>query len=168
MKRLCRHCLNNERRGFTLTEVMISILIVMILATGATGYQYASTRDVKISEVQATAARIGMLLLESWKGQQGDTSFDPKDTFDSEITIRNSSIGPAVPDSSLGTPLMKLGSYEIILKNVHFYVTLSYDEASSTEPMLLNAAVTWRRDYGEGELEGDELAVQYSTFLVSY
>ena len=168
MKHLQKHYLNNERHGFTLTEVMISILIVMILATGATGYQYASTRDVKISEVQATAARIGMLLLESWKGQQGDTAFDPEDVFGSEMAIQNSTVGPNVPDGSMGTPMVKLGSYEIILKNVYYYVTLSYDEASSTEPMLLNAAVTWRRDYGEGELEGDELSVRYSTFLVSY
>jgi prepilin-type N-terminal cleavage/methylation domain-containing protein len=28
-----------QPRGFTLTEVMISILIVMVLATGAMGYQ---------------------------------------------------------------------------------------------------------------------------------
>ena len=174
MKHIQKHYLKNKRqafpvrRGFTLVEVMISILIVMILVTGAMGYQYASTRDVKISEVQASAARIGMLLLESWKGQQGDTSFDPVDTFNSEMTIQTSTIGPDVPDGSTGAPLVKLGSYEIILKNVHYYVTLSYDEASTLEPMILNATITWRRDYGQGELQGDELFVRYSTFLVSY
>lgn len=174
MKHIQKHYLKNKRqafpgrRGFTLVEVMISILIVMILVTGAMGYQYASTRDVKVSEVQASAARIGMLLLESWKGQQGDTSFDPVDTFNSEMTIQTSTIGPDVPDGSIGAPLVKLGSYEIILKNVHYYVTLSYDGASTSEPMILNATVTWRRDYGQGELEGGELFVRYSTFLVSY
>jgi prepilin-type N-terminal cleavage/methylation domain-containing protein len=155
-------------KGFTLTEVMISILIVMILVTGAMGYQYASTRDVKISEVQASAARIGMLLLESWKGQQGDLSFDPVDVFDSEVTIQTSMIGPDVPNNSTGAPLVKLGSYEIILNNIHYYVTLSYDTESTLEPMILNATITWRRDYGQGDLAGDELFVRYSTFLVSY
>ncbi len=174
MEHIQRHHLHSKRRafpgsqGFTLTEVMISILIVMILVTGAMGYQYTSTRDVKVSEVQASAARIGMLLLESWKGQQGDTSFDPIDTFNSELTIQTSTTGPDVPDNSIGAPLVKLGSYEIILKNVHYYITLSYDAASTLEPMVLNATVTWRRDYGQGELEGDELFVRYSTFLVSY
>jgi type II secretory pathway pseudopilin PulG len=156
------------RPAFTLTEVMISILIVMVLVTGAMGYQYASTRDVKISEVQASAARIGMLLLESWKGRQGDTSFDPVDVLDSEMTIQTSLIGPEVPDNAAGASLMKLGSYEIILNNVHYYATLSYDDESSLEPMLLNAVVAWRRDYGQGDLTGDELFVRYSTFLVSY
>ena len=157
-----------QHRGFTLTEVMISILIMMILVTGAMGYQYNSTRDVKISEVQAAATRIAMLLLESWKGQQGDTSFDPVDVFDSEITIQTSTIGPGVPDNSIGVPLTKLGSYEIVFRGVYYFVTLSYDEPSVLEPMLLNATVAWRGDYTQGELEGNERFIRYSTFLVSY
>jgi type II secretory pathway pseudopilin PulG len=168
MKRVQEQYFKNNRLGFTLTEVMISILIVMILVTGAMGYQYASTRDVKVSEVQAAAARIGMLLLESWKGQQGDTSFDPVDVFNSEMTIQTSATGPDVPDNAAGAPLIKLGSYEIILNNIHYYVTLSYDTESTLEPMLLNAVISWRRDYGQGDLTGDELLVRYSTFLVSY
>lgn len=155
-------------RGFTLTEVMISVLIVMILATGAMGYQYTSTRDVKVSEVQAAAARLGILLLESWKGRQGQASFDPVDVFESEMTIQTSAIGPDVPDNGDGMPLVKLGSYEIILHNVNYYVTLSYDEASASGPMLLNVTLTWRRDYTQGELQGDELFVRYSTFFIPY
>lgn len=173
MKKIHKHHLNNKQQtvvrnhGFTLVEVMISVLIVTILATGAMGYQYTSTRDVKISEVQATAARIAMLLLESWKGQQGDTEFDPADTFASEMTIQNAITGPDAPNGSLGAPLTTLGSYEIIVNNVYYYVTLSYDDESESEPMILNATIAWRRDYGQGELDGDESFVRYSTFLVS-
>ena len=75
----------SARQGFTLIEIMVSILVVMVLVTGAMGYQYHSTRNVKISEVQATASRIAMLHLESWKGQQGDLAFDPVDVFDSQF-----------------------------------------------------------------------------------
>ena len=155
-------------RGFTLTEVMISILIVMVLVTGAMGYQYNSTRDVKISEVQAAASRIAMLLLEGWKGQQGNTSFDPVDVFSDELSIQTSTSGPDVPDNSGGAPLTLLDSYEIVVRGVYYYVTLSYEGASALEPMLLNVTVAWRRDYTQGELEGDERFVRYSTFLVSY
>jgi prepilin-type N-terminal cleavage/methylation domain-containing protein len=157
-----------QPRGFTLTEVMISILIVMVLATGAMGYQYNSTRDVKISEVQAAASRIAMLLLEGWKGQQGDTAFDPVDIFGDEMAIQTSASGPDVPDNSGGVPLTLLDSYEIVVRGVNYYVTLSYEEASASEPMLLNVTVAWRRDYTQGVLEGDERFVRYSTFLVSY
>ena len=156
-----------QRRGFTLTEVMISILIVMVLVTGAMGYQYNSTRDVKISEVQASAARIAMLLLEGWKGRQGDTAFDPADVFSDKMTIQTAS-GPDVPDNAAGVPLTTLGSYEVVLRSVYYYVTLSYEASSASEPMLLNATVAWRGDYTQNALEGDERFVRYSTFLVSY
>ena len=146
---------------------MISILIVMVLVTGAMGYQYNSTRDVKISEVQATASRIAMLLLEGWKGQQGDTAFDPVVVFSDEMTIQTAS-GPGAPDNSGGVPLTMLDSYEVVLQGVYYFITLSYEEKSASEPMLLNATVAWRGDYTQDELEGDERFVRYSTFLVSY
>ena len=157
-----------RQRGFTLIEVMISVLIVMVLATGAMGYQYHSTRDVKISEVQATAARIAMLLLEAWKGQQGDTTFDPTDVFGSEMSVQTSMIGPDVPTNSMGVSLTRLGAYEVVLRGVHYYVALSYEDPSALEPMLLNATIGWRNNYTQGELEGTEQLVRYSTFLVSY
>jgi prepilin-type N-terminal cleavage/methylation domain-containing protein len=157
-----------QRDGFTLTEVMISVLIVMVLVTGAMGYQYNSTRDVKISEVQATASRIAMLLLEGWKGQQGDMSFDPVDMLGDEMSIQTSTWGPDVPNNSNGVPLTLLNFYEIIINDIYYYATLSYEDASASEPMLLNATVAWRRDYRQNELEGDESFVQYSTFLTFY
>ena len=159
---------NRQSTGFTLTEVMISILIVMVLVTGAMGYQYNSTRDVMISEVQAAASRIAMLLLEGWKGQQGDMAFDPVEVFGDEMTIQTSTFGPDAPDNSAGVPLTTLDSYEVVLRGVYYFVTLSYEEKSASEPMLLNATVAWRGDYTQDELEGDERFVRYSTFLVSY
>jgi len=156
-----------RRRGFTLTEVMISILIVMVLVTGAMGYQYNSTRDVKVSEVQAAASRIAMLLLEGWKGQQGDTAFDPVAVFSDEMAIQTAS-GPGAPDNSGGVPLTTLDSYEVVLRGVYYFITLSYEPSSASEPMLLNATIAWRGDYTQDALEGDERFVRYSTFLVSY
>jgi prepilin-type N-terminal cleavage/methylation domain-containing protein len=157
-----------QRDGFTLTEVMISVLIVMVLVTGALGYQYNSTRDVKISEVQATASRVAMLLLEGWKGQQGDLSFDPVDMFGDEMLIQTSTWGPDVPDNPGGVPLTPLNFYEIIVSDIYYYAALSYEDATASEPMLLNATVAWRRDYRQDEFEGDESFVQYSTFLILY
>ena len=153
------------RSGFTLTEVMISILIIMVLATGAMGYQYNSTRDVKISEVQAGATRIAMLLLESWKGQQGDTSFDPVGVFGGDMALQTSTVGPAAPDS---VSLTLLDSYEMSLAGVYYYITLSYGQDTVAEPMVLNATVAWRRDYIQGTLHGNEQRVCYSTYVVRY
>ena len=154
--------------GFTLVEIVISILIIMVLATGAMGYQYYSVRDVNLSEVQATAVRMSMLLLEGWKGVQGDEAFDPVSAFETQITISSSMAGPAVPTDKGGASLALLGYYEIEVQGTYYYTALSWKAASSLEPKVLNATTTWRRDYGQGALQGDELSVQYSTFYVDY
>ena len=154
--------------GFTLIEVMVSIFIVMILATGAMGYQYHSTRDVKLSEAQATASQIAMLQLESWKGQQGDLAFNPVDVFGDDVAIQTATSGPDVPNNLEGVPLTTLGNYEVMLGGINYYVTLSYEDPSDQEPMLLNATVAWKSDYSQGDLTGAERFVRYSAFLVSY
>jgi len=160
--------IRKKSSGFTLVEIAISILIVMVLAAGAMGYQYHSARDVRLSEVQASAARVSMLLLEGWKGAEGTADFDPVSAFNSEITISASATGPSVPNDRDGMSLTLLGRYEITIEGVYFYVTLSWKDVSSLEPKVLNATTSWRRDYGQGTLEGNEPAVQYSTFYVDY
>lgn len=159
---------NHRRQGFSMTEILVSILVVMILATGALGYQYSSARNVVLSEVHASAARLALLFLESWKGQQADLSFDPTDEFSSDLTIQTSAYGPDVPDNSEGDPLTELGTYEVVIDNMYYYVTLSYDEASELVPMVLNTTIAWHGDYTQGELDGTEDTVGYSTFYVSY
>jgi Tfp pilus assembly protein PilE len=83
-----RHRKTHVRPGVTLIEVVVSILVVMVLSTGALSYQYYSTRDVAHSEAQAAASRIAILLLESWKGLDGDTDYDPEELFDSDLEIQ--------------------------------------------------------------------------------
>ena len=153
--------------GFTLIEIAISILIVMVLVAGAMGYQYHCARDVRVSEIQATAARISMLLLEGWKGDEGAADFDPVAAFDSEITLSTSATGPAVPTGRDAMSLTLLGHYEIQMDPVYYYVTLSWSAATSLEPKVLNVTTGWRRDYEQGVLEGNEPCVQYSTFYVT-
>ena len=153
------------KSGFTLVEIVISILIIMVLVTGVMGYQYRSTYDVKLSEIQMNAARISMLLLEGWKGDQGHADFDPVSEFDSEITITDSTFGPEVPVDKDGMALTLLGYYEIEAEGAYYYATLSWSDASSLEPKVLNVTTAWKMDYSKGALQGDEAFVRYSTFF---
>ena len=109
-----------------------------------------------------------MLLLESWKGRQEAITFDPVDVFSGTITIQTSDAGPAVPDTTSGSTMTLLGSYEVVLSDVTYYVTLSYHPETDSEPMTLNATVTWRRDYSQAALQGNEQFVRFSSYLVSY
>ena len=160
--------IKKHKSGFTLVEIAISILIIMVLVTGAMGYQYRSTCDVKFSEIQATAARLSMFLLERWKGAEGAVDFDPVSALSSEITIDTSATGPSLPEDGGGTSLTLLDYYEIEIEGVYYYMTLSWSDASSLEPKVLNATTAWIRDYSQGTLQGDEAFVRYSTFYVDY
>ena len=105
------------------------------------------------------------MLLEGWKGSEGANDFDPVSVFSSEITIDTSTTGPTVPQDG-GTSFTLLDYYEIEVEEAYYYVTLSWSDASSLAPKVLNATVAWRSDYLQGNLQGDEESVQYSAFCL--
>jgi type II secretory pathway pseudopilin PulG len=163
-RRKSMSCGRRFLRAFTLIEVVVSILIIMVLVNGVLGYQYFSTRDVRLSEVQASASRLALLLLESWKGSSGAAGYDPVSQFGSELSIESIAQGPAVPEEDAG--FTKHGSYGVQMEGTYFYVTLSNADAAETLPAILNAAVAWRKDYAAGELAGDESTVRFSCFVI--
>jgi prepilin-type N-terminal cleavage/methylation domain-containing protein len=151
--------------GFSLIEVMISILIVTVLVTGVMGYQYRSSHDARLSEIQTGAARLSMALLEGWKGTGGGPTFDPVSTF-SEMEIVGVLAGPPPSDDTGGASLTVLDHYAVRFEGAYYYVTLSRAEAAAQQPRLLNIVTAWRRDYTQGSLTGDESVVRYSAFTV--
>lgn len=153
--------------GMTLIEISISLLIIIVLVSGAMAYQYRSTHDVKLAEIRAGASRVSMMLLESWKGVGGAEDFVPVDTY-GKLTITESDYGPAIPTGRNNDSLTLLGYYEIELLDSYYYVTLSWYPSSASEPKLLNATTAWRNDWSRGSLDPDDDFVRYSTFVVSY
>ena len=61
--------------GITLIEVMVTIVVISIAVVGAAGYRYHSALNARRANVQITAARIALLMLESWKGQGGYSGY---------------------------------------------------------------------------------------------
>jgi prepilin-type N-terminal cleavage/methylation domain-containing protein len=68
---------SKHRKGLTIVEVMVAITVLAVAALGASAYRYYSTLDVRRADMRTTAARLGLLLCESWRGAGGDTSYDP-------------------------------------------------------------------------------------------
>jgi len=149
--------------AFTLVEVVLSIVILMVLVNGVLGYQYLSARDAKLAEVHAAGGRLATLMLQSWKGCGGTNDFDPVDAFRGEIDIRLSSSGPEVPEE--GT-FSAHGQYRVRLNDVHFFVTLAKANAAEQHPMTLHASVAWRKDYSSTALDGSEKALQMSCYVI--
>jgi prepilin-type N-terminal cleavage/methylation domain-containing protein len=63
--------------AFTLTEVMVAMVVLAIASLGALGYQYYAARHSSIASAQITATRTAQLLLEDWKSTGGASDYDP-------------------------------------------------------------------------------------------
>lgn len=68
--------------GITLTEVVVTIVIITVVATGGMSYRYHSAANARKADVQITAARLGWLMLDSWKGQGGYSGFSDYDIIE--------------------------------------------------------------------------------------
>jgi Tfp pilus assembly protein PilV len=55
----------------TLIEVVLATVIISIAATGVLSYGYHGAKQRRMARAQATATRVGHLLLEDWKANGG-------------------------------------------------------------------------------------------------
>lgn len=144
----------NRNNGLTLIEVMVSMLVIMIIVIGAVSYMYASMWNARRAEVRITAARIGQLLLETWKvtgpvdinGDWNVAAFNPITDFGPELpnNFQAAAIGPG------GTGGGELGNYQIQIDGVNYFVTLLYN--NNSQPRMLNARVAWNIDLASATL----------------
>lgn len=150
--------------GLTLIEVMITLLIALVIAIGVISYMYATNINAHMADVRATATRLGLLLLEGWKTQSGETDpliYDPKVDFDTNTLIPFTQFDEpkTIPDNPSGlTTTFKY--YVITLDNTQYFVRMSYQNTANTQKEL-NVAVAWDRNSKDNKLD-------YSTtFLIS-
>jgi len=65
--------------GATLIEIMVTIVVISVAVIGTAGYRYHSSFNARKANVQITAARIALLMLDSWKGQGGYSGYSKYD-----------------------------------------------------------------------------------------
>ena len=156
--------MKNQRKGLTLIEVMVAAVVVVFAVLGAMAFRYVTALDARKADIQISAARVGLLLLEGWKGEAGLESFDPTDgKFESGIVIIDSGGGPAVPAGFIG--LATGPSFEIKENNTYFYATLSSIASTSTDPKQLNVCVGWLHGAAQGNGGNSVQNVKFSTFV---
>ncbi len=158
--------IKTNKRGLTLIEVMIVALIIAVAVIGAISFRFFGVTNAKKADVQANAARIGSMMLETWNSL-GDVPDDPllippyisvyedsvKRSFGYnpgstlQLTLSPATSGPAA------TLINVLKRYEVqdLANCVYYFVTLSYKPAvtgSEPEPQAINASISWNRGYG--------------------
>lgn len=134
-----KHC--KTVRGMTLIEAMITMVTLAVALIGGAHLRYYSALDARKADVQNSDARLGSLLLESWKGAGGHSDYLPEADFGSQLTISEVDSGPAVIHG-----FTKVGNYHIECDRGNYFATLSYKEATSTEARALNVHITWLYD----------------------
>lgn len=137
-----------RKRGVTLIEVMVAALAATVIVIGVMQYQYHCALDAHKADVQATGARLALLMMEGWKVVAGDVlTYEPLDDFDMIL------VGEFVPISDPGIPGLPLffRAYMVDVDGVKYFVKLSYNDA--IPPRTLNVSVAWSRDFGSDTLD---------------
>lgn len=149
------------RRGFSLVSIMIATVILLAALIGTSNFRYYSTMDAQKAAAKITAARIGLMLCENWRGIGGVDTYEPATSLGSALTITQSTIGPDKPvDFTL------LGSYTVNLNGANYYITLSWKDVS-TGLRALNIVVAWaQRPQGVSSLNDADKSFKLTTYAL--
>ena len=127
--------------GVSLVEVLLAAVIVMVAALAAVGYRYSVALDTRKAQEQMHAARLGVMLLEGWKGWAGRADFAPEINYQTKLNI-----APATQGTAVAGGFDMLNRYKIVSDGVTYHAMLSSKDATPTEPKTLNVKITWSQD----------------------
>lgn len=129
--------------GFTFTEIMGAILVLTVAVLGSSAYRYYAALDTRKADLQTTAARVGSLLCETWRGASEPNSYDPVAYFGTELAIEEIHIsdtgGHQFPTHTGST---RLGAYRIVTEGNSYNAMLSWVDVQ-LGLRALNAVVIW-------------------------
>ncbi len=156
---------NYLRKAFSLTEVIVAAVVLVVMVIGTAGYRYYTVLGSRRAAMQTTAARICQLLGESWRGVKGADTFAPVTHFASAMSITEKTVGPLPPGG-----FTLLGKYEVVANDFNCYATLSWKDDTSGLRML-SVVAAWPRSGGQLEytLSPNSNADQFNVFdLTTY
>jgi Tfp pilus assembly protein PilV len=153
------------RSGLTLVELMLAAAILMVAIIGGMAYRYYATLDARKADIQMTASRNAIMLLESWRGSSGSDTFDATTLTSSPgLVIADSGTGPAAPSGF--TTLASHGTCSITTDYMVYYVTLSTKPTvDGATPKALNIQIGWRQDRQAGALASTDKVLGFTTYM---
>ena len=122
--------------GLTLVEIMVSVVIIVVGVLGAAGYRYYCALDARKADIQITTARVGSMLLETWKVTGGSSDFDPLTEFASELAITTNNVSLNELSGYNSLPC-----YSINIDGSMYIAMLSYQDDATSGLRLLNVRV---------------------------
>jgi hypothetical protein len=134
------------KRGISIIEIMIFIVVLSVAVMGTSGYRYFAALDILRSDSEITAGRIASQLCQSWKGiGGGDSNYNPLTDDGIGLAIESDSDNLAPEKPLTFTLLNNGGHYKIISETRTYYATMSYYTINSANGNLetLNVLVNW-------------------------
>ena len=168
-------------KGVTLVEVMVALVVALVIAIGMMSYQYAAAMNARKADMRASANRLGLLILDSWKSAKHSYPFNPDD-YAPDNNILGCGLGLAPFELNYRCyPLTGIGAldgipatgspipfkhYRIFLNGTWFWIKLTYEDTwpdGGLPPLILparmlSAVVAWSDDVtDEGVLNYDPM-----------
>jgi type II secretory pathway pseudopilin PulG len=150
--------------GVTLIEVVVAMVIIMVAVLGAMGYRYYSVLDARKAKVQITAARLGSMLLENWKGTGGRAY--PNDAFDPQLLGSESTlilVSPGGTGATVPGGFSLFGTYVLVADGANYYAALAYRDDNISGLRELNAAIAWPGKYPSGAFSTSDLMANFQS-----
>jgi len=145
------HQMTHRARGFTLIEIGVSLLIVAVTVLAALALKFHAVKQAVRADVYDNSARVGQMVLETWRGSLTLNNFDPINALSDDFTISADAAGPTTP-----TGLTTLGTYHIEFSGIHYYLTLAWQDRSLAGPAVLAVGVGWKQNHLAGILENTD------------
>ncbi|MHC4626809.1 MAG: hypothetical protein ACYTDV_07485 [Planctomycetota bacterium] len=132
-------------------ESLVAVIILLIALIGTTTFRYGAALGARQAGARTAAARVALVLCESWRGLNGDETYDPTQLAGGDFQITESSWSGHVTPSDFTS----LGNYEVVLDSsdpdgTKYYATLSWkDVQSGLRALHVNIAWAQRSERAE-------------------
>jgi hypothetical protein len=150
----------NKQSGFSLVEIVTAMVVLMIGILGASSFRYHAAISERLTRAKVSATRIGMTVLETWHGMDGDETFDPAAVLPAELGAETVFTGPAAPAGF--TPI---SICHLTLDETHYYVTLSYKDGVN-DLRTMSVVVGWRDEYDAGVITASDETTAFETYAI--
>jgi prepilin-type N-terminal cleavage/methylation domain-containing protein len=147
-------CFASSRKsgGFTLLELVITILILSVLSVGTIGYQYLATRMASRAKAEITVTRTARLILDNWKKTGGDENFDL------------SAVDPGF------TPISGQDKFRITVDGLPMVVSIEWQDMETDNVALvtlrqIQTKIQWRLDHQAGEIRQQDPDYIMATYV---
>lgn len=136
--------------GFTIVEVMITAVILLVAVLGSSGYRYYAALDARKAAQQAAAARVGLILCESWHGVGGIGTYDPVAHLGTNMTI--SAMTGFDGSGYKEADFTLLGCYQVVANDTTYGAVMSWKDVNSGL-RALSVVVTWPLENGNLDVQ---------------